>query len=526
MENWLYIKEDIGFRLGGKAKKGYTQEELKTFDELDQEDYLFRWEFRDDKLAAKEQWQLEGITYVAGVAFKFYGFNVLRTNKVYGRREISAKAIGKTVYALQNDDSSIIYVYSTYDMSENEAYMAAQDFFEEDVDESVDFRLGGKKQSGYDQGVHKTFNELKPGDPMWWVKIRRDGKHDMHIEKEWQREFSRIDYTMRDPDALILDSTGRCRLRCFVDELDKTMAASCESPYNSEALYLMTTYKPDIDDIKKKVNSFDGFRMDESTEFRLGGSKDKGEKSKTFADLKPGDEVYVSRLSASDTPLASYEKFVHKFEKLINKSDGSVKLYCRLGNGGRGVISCPQLDCSAFIVHSKAQPNYYFIYTVYDIDKEETIEFLKKSDIVDNLQDEVAIEVIESVDFRLGGKANKGERYGNAFNELRVGDTIYEYRFEDILKPNYTLEEHVWEIYEIEKIDKFHTCFLCERVENGEFRHFTLYVQNEDMNEPIIMYEQKDMYSRVLHKYHIAITTYEADVERIHQTLIETFLKH
>jgi hypothetical protein len=190
------------------------------------------------------------------------------------------------------------------------------------------------------------------------------------------------------------------------------------------------------------------------------------------------------------------------------------------------VISCPQLDCSAFIVHSKAQPNYYFIYTVYDIDKEETIEFLKKSDIVDNLQDEVAIEVIESVDFRLGGKASKGERYGNAFNELRVGDTIYEYRFEDILKPNYTLEEHVWEIYEIEKIDKFHTCFSCERVENGEYRYFTLYVQNEDMNEPIIMYEQKDMYSRVLHKYHIAITTYEADVERIHQTLIETFLKH
>ena len=394
MENWLYIKEDIGFRLGGKAKKGYTQEDPKTFDELDQEDYLFRWEFRNDKLTVKEQWQLEGITYVAGVAFKFYGFNVLNSVTVYGKRELSAKANGKSVYALQNDDPSIIYVYSTYDMSENEAYMAAQDFFEEDVDESVDFRLGGKKQSGYDQGVHKTFNELKPGDPMWWVKIRRDGKHDMHIEKEWQREFSRIDYTMRDPDALILDSTGRCRLRCFVDELDKTMSASCQSPYNSEALYLMTTYKPDIDDIKKKVNSFDGFRMDESTEFRL------------------------------------------------------------------------------------------------------------------------------------GGKANKGEKYGNAFNELKVGDTIYEYRFEDILKPNYTLEEHVWEIFEIEKIDTFHTCFHGERVENGEYRHFTLYVNNEDMDEPITMYEQQDSYSRVLHKYHVAITTYEADVERIRQTLIETFLKH
>lgn len=394
MENWLYIKEDMGFRLGGKAQKGYTQEELKTFDELDQEDYLFRWEFKNDKLVAKEQWQLEGITYVTGVAFKFYGFNVLNSVTVYGKRELSAKAIDKSVYAAKSIDPSIIYVYSTYDMSENEAYKAAQDFFESEMDESVDFRLGGKKQSGYDQEAHKTFNELKPGDPMWWVKIRRDGKHDMHIEKEWQREFNKIDYTMRDPDALILDSTERCRLRCFVDELDKTMAASCQSPYSSETLYLMTTYKPDIDDIKKKVNSFDGFRMDESTDFRLGGS------------------------------------------------------------------------------------------------------------------------------------ANKGEDTGKSFNDLRAGDTIYEYRFEDIRKPNYTLEEYEWEIFEIEKVDIFHTCFHGERIVNGEYKYSTLYVNNKDMDEPITMYEQEDRYSRSFHDYDVAITTYEADVERIRQTLIETFLKH
>ena len=125
-----------------------------------------------------------------------------------------------------------------------------------------------------------------------------------------------------------------------------------------------------------------------------------------------------------------------------------------------------------------------------------------------------------------GGTDDRNTKMHANFEDLVKGDTIYEYTFEDILKPNYTLEEHVWEIFEIEKIDTFHTCFNGERVDNGEYRYFTLYVNNEDMDEPITMYEQRDRHSRVWHKYHVAITTYEADVERIRQTLIETFLKH
>lgn len=194
-----YINEKHNFIFGGKSGltgKEYGEEDVKTFNELDVGDSLYSWWFKFGKLEEKSQIKIEGVTYEACTRFIFYGYDTLSSHKTRGKKELPDSVNGKSVYgdarsSLKQWMSSFV-IYSTYDMSENEAYYAAKDFFEERLHESNNFIFGGKADlTGKEYGEEdvKTFEDLEKGDTFYlYIVLKRK----MAIDEKEKRKVKRV----------------------------------------------------------------------------------------------------------------------------------------------------------------------------------------------------------------------------------------------------------------------------------------------------------------------------------------------
>jgi len=289
--------------------------------------------------------------------------------------------------------------------------------FEQYIKESVDFRLGGKSSKG---DSIKSFSELKNGDVFYYYRVRKDGS-----------EFTIDHYSKR----IFLDAyeTGKkteIEYRIVFKDNSK-LTSVCDAPniYKDEDCYIFinvnlgeavlsinSTRELSEDEIaylyndnQEKAHSFkeDSIIICESVDFRLGGKANKSG-YRTFEELKPDDVIYEYTVD----PEKDYVK-LSKYK--ANSEEG---LFLKRKKRENNLIA----DSSAFV----AIGNKWFhtiLYSTYELSREEAIE--KTAEAMKNSKEWEYVKVEESVDFRLGGKQQKGFDQKKTFADLEEGDTLY-----------------------------------------------------------------------------------------------------
>jgi len=107
----------------------------------------------------------------------------------------------------------------------------------------------------------------------------------------------------------------------------------------------------------------------------------------------------------------------------------------------------------------------------------------------------------EAVDFRLGGKANKGEEWHKTFEELEKGDHVYFYRFK-----NHELDySDILTVDKVEKVQELKRVYIPGFWEYGETKGFVeLYDDKLDEDFQIRSFDNT---------FCALYTTYELDKE-------------
>ena len=101
----------------------------------------------------------------------------------------------------------------------------------------------------------------------------------------------------------------------------------------------------------------------------------------------------------------------------------------------------------------------------------------------------------EAVDFRLGGKADKGIAAPKTFGELEKGDKIYLYRFENFNIKSYRLD--VFEFREREANTSNHSHFMHGRWESGRQSVISIFDKNLEKDYLVAFIRGNDVFSRV-----------------------------
>ena len=288
--------------------------------------------------------------------------------------------------------------------------------FEQYIKESVDFRLGGKSSKG---DSIKSFSELKNGDVFYYYRVRKDGNefiidHSKRIfldayetGKKTEIEFrvvfennSKLTAVFNAPN-IYKDEDCYIFINVNFDE-DRILINSTRELSEDEIAYL-------YNDNQEKAHSFkkDSIIICESVDFRLGGKANKSG-YRTFEELKPDDVIYEYTID----PETDYVKLT-KY-----KANSEAGLLLKRKKRWNDLIA----DSSAFVVIG----NKWFhtvLYSTYELSREEAIE--KTAEAMKNSKEWEYVKVEESVDFRLGGKQQKGFNQKKTFADLEEGDTLY-----------------------------------------------------------------------------------------------------
>jgi len=276
--------------------------------------------------------------------------------------------------------------------------------FEQYIRGSYDFRLGGKKRRGF-KGC--SFSQLEDGDKFYY-KFFDDGEYKGKRElKVWDISpakptdeksdavksirFSKVD---GDPDIIYT-------LLLSKEEFDSNaFSTDIELSSNRKRIYVWSTELLSEDDAYEIAYNAE---MKESVDFRLGGSKDRGASvtPKTFRDLKMDDTVFMlvyDKMSDEIVDSTEYPcKIIKKGSKLFLKFEEGV------------FYLDDDLDKSVMFM-SYTDKDLYLL-AAYDIDQDDPDVIEMIDFYLDNID--------ESVDFRLGGKANKGVQQFNYFPKDR-----------------------------------------------------------------------------------------------------------
>jgi len=291
--------------------------------------------------------------------------------------------------------------------------------FEQYIEESVDFRLGGSKNKG---AVDKTFGELKDGDVFYRYSIdissRRFTKNPCKCIFECI-DGNKMRYFFDDRKSDI------ARFTMFVDK-DKSMASHTYGVSAGHGLYYVystieydeATIIEKIEELSKKADKDVNVYVYESVDFRLGGKNNVDSGSFAFSHLRLGDDVYCVNVDTRNWKVIEREQGVF---------EGSKEMYERMFvyfRVNKRTCSCPVLKEEYEISSVHIEPSLIYdngakIYSTYYVEDDEAIELAK----------EWKNDLKESVDFRLGGRNKKGfnQTKYKSFRDLEKGDIIYEF---------------------------------------------------------------------------------------------------
>jgi len=281
-----YIREAVDFRLGGKSKKGessiFNEEEAKTFEELEKGDIIYHWIFSKYSYANLKAIKFTKLKLTSGLSQQEsrYIFNAVDYN--------DATKIDK--YGLQPSKmkSKIMFwkiakkscgAYTTFEISEREMLSIAEDWFRQhendhyDVDETVDFRLGGKDNKGE---LVKTFGELEKGDKIYSTRVfHEDGriKRQTHTFSSFEKDklgHNYIHYESFINNSFVFDSP---------QIFDSSATCTLGDKYN----WILSTYEMPDEDARRIVKKREEAREEqiyEGVDFRFSGSANKDKQSR------------------------------------------------------------------------------------------------------------------------------------------------------------------------------------------------------------------------------------------------------
>jgi len=422
-----YIAESFNFRLGGKTNKGDgVVQEVPCFKELKKGDFVTVYDINSKSNKVEFHAEFEFVSFNKSKLYFSYCYVINLRNLESGALHslyIPEEVIETecTTYISCFTPDEIVTLMSTHKIDKKEARYMVDAFSKEIASsnyvicESVDFRLGGKANKG--TVIGKPLREIEAGDEiyMWWLN------NDEVIDpKELQMTTLKI-------VSKTWDNGGTLRLKYTVNG-------------SRESMYFVEKYS-NLDLDYDVWNNYDGYEVyitreatpeeiveliekettNESVDFRLGGSANKGYRSKkVFNDLKRGDTVYTYGINTIE----------RKLEWTLNRSlfsinDKSLDIGHTISEYS---ISLPEdfkdRDCSIFCRNGSGQLKHMtYVYSTEEISDEEALEIALNRD---KYEEDGSIIIVESVNFRLGGKMNKGEVASEKkFCELERGDYLY-----------------------------------------------------------------------------------------------------
>lgn len=322
--------------------------------------------------------------------------------------------------------------------------------FEQYIEEAVDFRLGGKDNKG--ETLFKTFTELSNGDIFYMYTINNE------TEEIAERKYYFLSITANGNDELdtlieYKSSPSQASVsHTYAPRLMRNEDCSIfiKSFNDWECSYLYSTTKLDEERVrelwkvyqKESIKRNKNIMVCESVDFRLGGKANKGVVSKTFSELEKGDIFYryIYNKEENEVEDETERYFIQASEY---EADGATKTrieYNYFIDNGRKMTSTNQIlniyrgeDCSVFIKVYRGGVNCY-IYSTSRLSEEE-LQRIWREHSKEALSYNAKYVICESVDFRLGGSANKGNLFkfgsrGIRFSELKENkDKIYFYYF-------------------------------------------------------------------------------------------------
>lgn len=165
--------------------------------------------------------------------------------------------------------------------------------FEQFIKEAVDFRLGGKANKG--EEWHKSFEDLEKGDKVYFYGGVEPSKKIIAFEDVF--EVSKI--LSKDPLKFIGKWSKNINIHTFSlkRNTDKPMHVLDDTMVRGEVCRVWTTFEMSKEELFDLVSE----QVEESVDFRLGGSASKGTAAeKKFSELENGEQIFFYRFEKNE----------------------------------------------------------------------------------------------------------------------------------------------------------------------------------------------------------------------------------
>ena len=301
--------------------------------------------------------------------------------------------------------------------------------FEQYIDESYSFRLGGSQKKGYVKIEEpKTFAELEPGD-VYYIYFGES----LHDQKTEKYKIYRIDDT-KYYRGLVYSENG--------STFSIPKAEVNSNVYLGSILVAATTFE-DLQKAAKRYYHEDITEDDvrdltdvtnEAYNFRLGGSQQKGfnqNNYKKFNELEKGDTIYYyyeSKIFGHKITEALF--FVELNDNSFYDSKSELSFIRKeRGDNKWGCFSFEKDELTNSVIIHDEEKHFCILTTNKDEFLEQVEEHTGEKKEKIEIKNLTGKELDEAYNFRLGGSQKKGFNQNNikSFEELENGDTMYYY---------------------------------------------------------------------------------------------------
>ena len=361
--------------------------------------------------------------------------------------------------------------------------------FTQYLTEKIDFRLGGSLNKGE---VYKSFEELEKGDKVYVYSVQHRGVMCVTEKKEYELEevkrrvndnaislvtntYIHITFTIQ-PENFESQIAFMSKFYDVSAKDDVWWIISTMPDANSEAKDVAEEAMKNEAIERKKIEKRKKMTTDESVDFRLGGSADKGyAPSKTFGELDVNDKFYRYIVDTDNKVVKN------DYETIISVNDYDYRLI-KLNKCWKSIISK-----SSLFVDNGTSATYSMVYSTRQLRHAEAISIAV--DAMKSGKPHEIIKIEESVDFRLGGSQNKdGRAEIKSFDKLEEDDVLYIYSMRSGKSVERTKDTIV--SYEIYNGDSSN--YKEVEISLANLHHpIIIYMTDEDLSKPCYVADSK-----------------------------------
>ena len=378
------MTEKIDFRLGGSSDKG---EVCKSFDELEKGDKVYTYTVTNRgvmHVTEKKDYELEEVKRIVkgnAIAITLVTNTYIHlTFNIQPENSESQIACMSKFYDVSTKDY-VWWIISTMPNADSEAKVVAEEAMKNEMierkklekrkkmttDESVNFRLGGSADKEYIPS--KTFGELEEGDKFYRYIVDTDNKV---VKNDYETNISVNDYDYR------LMKLNKCwesiisKSSLFVDNgtsATYSMVYSTRQLRHAEAISIAV-------DAMKSGKPHEIIKIEESVDFRLGGSQNKDGRAeiKPFDKLEKDDDLYIYNVRSGNSVERTKDTIV-SYEIYNGDSSKYKEVVVSLTNLDHPIfiyMTDEDLNKPCYVADSKTK-----VFSTYEMTDGEVIDALK-----------------------------------------------------------------------------------------------------------------------------------------------------